>query len=83
MNDLGVEYGFGVVKEAGVDCTSGVGKGPWTCVGEVRAEECAENSEFGGTAGILGERARVDGVGEKEGAVGLNCLRGGGRLSLC
>jgi hypothetical protein len=57
-----------------------VGKGPWSCAGEVRAEECVEKSEFGGTGGTTGERANVEGVGEKEGAVGLNCRLGGGRL---
>jgi hypothetical protein len=80
VKERGVEYAFGVVKEAGVDCTSGVGKGPCSWAGEVRAEECAEKSEFGGTAGMLGEGARVEGVGEKEGAVGLNCRRAGGKL---
>jgi hypothetical protein len=70
------------VKEAGVDCTSGVGNGPCWWAGEVRAEECVEKREFGGTGGITGERAKVEGVGEKEGAVGLNCRLGGGRLSL-
>jgi len=69
-----------VEKEAGVECTSGVGKGLCSWAGEVRAEECGEKRGFGGTAGICGERANVEGVGEKDGAAGLNCRRGEGRL---
>jgi hypothetical protein len=54
-----VLYGrFGVEEK---ERCAGVGKGPCSCAGEVRAEK-------------LGDR---EGEGENEGAVGLNCRGGG------